>query len=405
MPLVPSVANFAGVLGRQPRSRWNPSNLLLDVIGCGLGAEEGAKLISALSTALAVGPGDDVFARFAEEALRKAWIGVKQDGDGLVFPRDVSISDTSRRAFHPSTLAMRTPAERFCRDVSAVIELKPRLTRRQWAVLVESLLRLGLGMHALWMCRLNDVVFSLAGEVLEGKDAPSQAEIEQRAWPTSGAALLELGAAAWPPIVHHVERYAYARTGINMLLHMLDDAGASWPAEKPLGFAPGRDAAVALKEFFDHLAINRDKLKAPFRASLGALFDDSKELRMLARGKAGYTNNLREFIRHALGQIEARVADERSYDLTYLLSSSKKKELNVQPGPDLLIMLVHVCCANNPQMPVSLDDFRAHLGAYGLRVPAGELVDGATGRALTRLGLVVDSPDAAGGSLLVAPFD
>lgn len=70
----------------------------------------------------------------------------------------------------------------------------------------------------------------------------------------------------------------------------------------------------------------------------------------------------------------------------------------------MLVMLVHACCAANPSIPVSLDDFRQRLGEYGLHVPAGELVDGKTGRDLARLGLVIDSPDAAGGLLLVPPF-
>ena len=70
----------------------------------------------------------------------------------------------------------------------------------------------------------------------------------------------------------------------------------------------------------------------------------------------------------------------------------------------MLVMLVHVCCAENPAIPVSLDDFRHCLGEYGLHAPAGELIDGKTGRDLARLGLVVDSPDAAGGRLLVQPF-
>jgi hypothetical protein len=55
-------------------------------------------------------------------------------------------------------------------------------------------------------------------------------------------------------------------------------------------------------------------------------------------------------------------------------------------------------------MPVSLADFRSHLAEYGLHVPAGELIGGKTGHDLAMLGLVVDSPDAAGGRLLVPPF-
>jgi hypothetical protein len=70
----------------------------------------------------------------------------------------------------------------------------------------------------------------------------------------------------------------------------------------------------------------------------------------------------------------------------------------------MLVTLVHACSAANPVIPVSLDDLSGHFADYGLRVPAGELVHGKTGRDLTMLGLVIDSPDAAGGRLLVRPF-
>jgi hypothetical protein len=134
-------------------------------------------------------------------------------------------------------------------------------------------------------------------------------------------------------------------------------------------------------------------------------FDKNEELRALALCDSGYTKNLFEFARHSLGQVWAKQADQRSYDLAYLIAfSGERKPQLVQPGPAMLVVLVHACCAANPSIPVSLDDFRRHLSEYGLHVPAGELVDGKTGRDLAMLGLVVDSPDAAGGRLLVRPF-
>ena len=71
MPIVPSVARIAGVLGKRPRSRWNPSNLLLDAIGTGTDLADGESLIRRLGEALAVTEQDDVFARFVEQALRQ----------------------------------------------------------------------------------------------------------------------------------------------------------------------------------------------------------------------------------------------------------------------------------------------------------------------------------------------
>jgi hypothetical protein len=74
MPLVPSVARIAGVLGKRPRSRWNPSNLLQEVIGCGVDQSEGEALIRDLGEALSITEHDDLFARFTEDALQLAHV-------------------------------------------------------------------------------------------------------------------------------------------------------------------------------------------------------------------------------------------------------------------------------------------------------------------------------------------
>lgn len=70
----------------------------------------------------------------------------------------------------------------------------------------------------------------------------------------------------------------------------------------------------------------------------------------------------------------------------------------------MLLAVVHACCRENPAVPASLDDFRRYLAEYGLHVRAGELIDGKTGQDMEILGLVIDSPDAGGGRLLVPPF-
>jgi hypothetical protein len=51
-----------------------------------------------------------------------------------------------------------------------------------------------------------------------------------------------------------------------------------------------------------------------------------------------------------------------------------------------------------------MDHLRSHLAQYGIGATADEFRTGLTARNLERLGLVVDSPDAAGGRLLVDPF-
>ncbi|WP_441253484.1 hypothetical protein [Bradyrhizobium sp. 613_E4_N2_2] len=356
-----------------------------------------------------------MFARFAEGALRLSLQDLQPTPKPDYPFLTMQLGEDDCRAFRATTVVGQLcPSEMFCTDLRALIDLKSKLSRRQWTVLLEAILRLGLGMHALWICRANDNVWELVVDVASGKAPPTAAEVEAQIWGQQHDSwmLLEIGANAEPVMERHIERYAFARTGLNLLLCRLDDAGVSWPLAEPIGFSPihGRSGPAAVSAFLSHVSANRQAIDPVdagvwLRTEVGRLFDDSEELRALAKCDAGYTKNLFEFARHSLGQIQAKDPAERCYDLAYLLAySGDRKPLPVQPGQDMLVMLVHACCSANPLMPVSLDDFRRHLGQYGLHVPAGELTDGKTGRDLEMLGLVVDSPDAAGGRLLVPPF-
>jgi len=173
---------------------------------------------------------------------------------------------------------------------------------------------------------------------------------------------------------------------------------------------PACSASAQVKSFLEHVSRNRARIEganagAWLQAQVSTMFDDRAELRSLARCESGFTKNLYEFARHSLGQIESGEADLRSYDQSYLVASpGPRRSLVVQPGPEMLITLVHACCQSHADVPVGLEDLRQHLADYGLRAPAGELVNGRTGSDLGKLGLIVDSPDAAGGRLLVPPF-
>lgn len=414
MPLVPSIARIAGVLGKRPRNRWNPSNLLLETIGAGLGKTAGESLVRSLGASLKVADTDDVFARFVEQSLQQGLQGIDPQPAGQAPFLSLALTEKQLRAFRSRITSRLCPAERFCRDLPAVLSVKPKLTRRQWTVLLEAVFRLGLGMHVLWSCNANVSLWEIALDVASGAVPPTSAEIEGALWemPDESRPLLELGTNAEPLMRRLIERYAYARTGLNLLLCRLDDAGAAWTDATPIGFSSqtGRDAPSALAAFLGHVHANRQAIEVTnagqwLRTEVSQLFDKDEDLRALATCDSGYTKNLFEFARHSLGQVEAKDPDQRCYDLAYLLAfSGKRKPQLVHPGPAMLVMLVHACCSANPSIPVSLDDFRHHLAEYGLHVPAGELVDGKTGRDLAMLGLIVDSPDAAGGRLLVRPF-
>lgn len=415
MPIVPATARIAGVLGKRPRSRWNPSSLLLEAIGAGGGEADGNSLLMSLGQALEVTDKDDLFARFVEEALEAGMESIAPRPQDDPAYTEVRLTEAQLSAFRQMPNAQKkSPAERFFHDLPAVLNAKCKLTRRQWTVLLEAILRLGLGMHVLWTCRANVLVWELALSAASGTQPPGTNELRRRIWESHDEAhpLLELGSDALPLIKNLIERYAYARTGLNLLLCRLEENGKPILSDQIIGYqlAQGTNAPTGLYEFLSHIHEHRtiiDKIDANkwLRVQVARLFDERSDMRALAQRKSGYTRNLFEFARHSLGQVRTKDPDQRCYDLSYMFAyTDDRKPLLVHPGPAMLLCIVHACCSESSDIPVSLDDLRRHLGEYGLRVPAGELIHGRTGQDLAMLGLVVDSPDAAGGRLLVRPL-
>jgi hypothetical protein len=407
MPLVPSIASHACVRGSIGKRRWFPGNLLLNVIGAGAEPTRAQQIVNDLANALRVGDDDDVFARFADQKLSALVAGAA--------PPDLTLEADRQRAHRGKAVPLGevSPAERFCRDLEAVLGLKPKLTRRQWTVFVEALLRIGMGMHVLWVCHVNAKCWEMVLSAAGGQTVPPEADIEAALWQSHRDvnSFLEVGRDALPLIRQTLEKHVHGRFGLNLVLHKLEEAGQAWPSGQNIGFDPGagKTTPKAVKDFLEHVSAHRASIDADpagwLRATCRELCDSNLKL---VKTDVGFTNNLLEFIRHSLGQIQTENPEQKSYDQSYLLSNRRKARGRypwpVQPGPAMLILLVHACYASQGDIPASLDDLRMHLADYGLHAPAGELSGGQVGSDLEKLGLVVDSPDAAGGRLLVAPF-
>jgi hypothetical protein len=406
MPLVPEIARYACVLGR-PRGRWDPANLLLSAIASGSEPGGADVLVSRFTEALRVDARkDDFFATFVESSL--AAIAPE--------PMPMVLSGARYRsgaAWRYRGMAPRVPAERFVEDLDRLIDLKPYLTRRQWTVLVEALLRLGLATHVLWLCRLNACTWALAQRAVEAGLQPTSEEVEQRCWSghDEDDPLLELGRDGNAAIKNRIQGYVQARIGLNLLLHALEDAGCGWFA--PVGASETETPAEAIAALLAHVAANREAMApvleaatstASLRMGANALADANPRLLNQVNG---FSKNVLEFVRYTLVQLQPQEDELKSYDQAYLLYRKTRATNSprlAQPGPAALILLVHACCRSLAGVPASLADFKAHLAEYGVRAPAGELQDGQAARDLERLGLVIDSPDAGGGRLLVDPF-
>ena len=65
--------------------------------------------------------------------------------------------------------------------------------------------------------------------------------------------------------------------------------------------------------------------------------------------------------------------------------------------------LVH-CCTILSKSPRTVVDFCEHLCNYGIYIHANDVPVSELGENLRNLGLVVDSPDAEGGMVVISPF-
>jgi hypothetical protein len=399
MPYVPEIARYAGVLG-QPRNRWDPGNLLLTAIGSGCPPTELDERLQSLAIALDVDASDDIFARFVENSLRQLPGATRQATN--LRPRNPAWRATSAGAL--------TPAERFTRDLASVISLKSVVTRRQWTAVIEALLRIGLATHVLWLCRLNGTVWKLAQRVVNGDDVPTVQAVEDSCWLSHhDEPLLALGLNGNPLIRQAIQAFVEARIGLSLLLHALDDAGAPW--QEQIGASPSPSAGI--HRLLEHAGTHSQAVRAVVDQQFtgmtlsGAAAAVADANQALARGDDGFANNINEFVRYSLSQLQPRDPELQSYDQSYILhkrNNASNSPWVVQPGPTTLIVLVATCCRSAGSAPSNIGDLKLHLSDYGVHASAGELQDGIIARDLELLGLVIDSPDAAGGRLLVDPF-
>ena len=96
----------------------------------------------------------------------------------------------------------------------------------------------------------------------------------------------------------------------------------------------------------------------------------------------------------------------RGYDQGFVLRKrgpAKSSPWICAPGPGAVLMLVH-CSLAKLAGPRSVHRLAEHMAAYGIVVDHRKIDSNELGSQLRMLGLVLDSPDAESGMLLVPPF-
>jgi hypothetical protein len=290
--------------------------------------------------------------------------------------------------------ALAYPARQFVKDLETVAVAKDSMTRRQWISLLEAVVRLGVVTHALWLCDVNARIWKAARAVLEGGDAPSEAKVREQLV-TLRNPYLTYANPAVPGIRDQAARYLLARLGVNLLLWRLEEQGA----------APSALASCAeVSRFLSRVSEHRAALVEADILDEYAMVAD-QEARVVACRK-GIGSNIVEFCRHVLGQRQAANETLRGYDQGYVLRKNGRHASApwvVSLGPVSVLALVHACLRESIG-PRSVQRLCTHLAAYGLEVDRDDIASGDLGRQLRMLGLVLDSPDAETGMLLVPPF-
>ena len=156
--------------------------------------------------------------------------------------------------------------------------------------------------------------------------------------------------------------------------------------------------------FCAHLRKHREVLA---RAGVAQTISDTLENEARALlCKKGIGSNLMEFARHCLGQRKTASPLLRGYDQGYVLrkrGSSASSPWVVSLGPVSVLALTH-CALAGMGGPRSIHRLVQHLAAYGVAVDRNDISGSDLGHQLRMLGLVLDSPDAESGMLLLPPF-
>jgi hypothetical protein len=337
---------------------------------------------------LSVGGDDDVWARWLEEEL-----GLRRRIQ-IVWQK-APLRDSEAAWLGEDKHSLRFPAQQLVRDLQAILDAKSCMTRRQWISLLEAVVRVGSVTHVLWLCDVNDRVWRAARGILDGREPPTlnvvRAEIV-----THRERFLAYGTPAVPVIRDYASRYLLARLGINLALWHLEEKG------RKIGRLSSCEDLTSL---FREIATRREALNAvQLRATMETIKEE--QARTVAC-KKGIGSNLVEFGRHVLGQRQTANESLRGYDQGYFLR--KRAEYVSAPwivslGPVAVLALVH-CCLRDSAGPRSVQRLSEHLSWYGLEVDRDDIAKSELGRKLRMLGLVLDSPDAESGMLLVPPFD
>ncbi|MDO3506880.1 hypothetical protein [Ralstonia pseudosolanacearum] len=388
-PLVPGLAVISGS-ARLSRNSWHAGGLIRRMIWLGSkDASSASALWADLFSAMDVGENDDVFARWLREETN-AWTAPSPSWQ-MVPPAQGDSVTLAGSDFD----GLQFPARQFTKDLAAIVAAKNSMTRRQWISLLEAILRLAAVSHVTWLCDVQARIWRNVQASLSEEGAGNSQGAVVPVFPPSPL-YMAYGSKALSGFKDKASSYLQSRLGINTVLWALDDVGQP--------YVGSLSSSEDVTNLCRHIRQNQAVLASTGITKTIADVLESEGRALLC--KKGIGANLTEFARHCLGQRQSASPLLRGYDQGYVLrknGTSAASPWVVSLGPVSVLALVH-CALFGMGGPRSIQRLVQHLAAYGVTVDRNDIASSDLGHQLRMLGLVLDSPDAESGMLLLPPF-
>ncbi|MGB4770012.1 MAG: hypothetical protein WBP58_01045 [Chitinophagaceae bacterium] len=387
-PLVPAFS-YVSNSSRFTEKSWVPGEYLKGMLASTCQSFESyrnswGKIFELLS----VSEADDIWARTITRLLS----GLEEAGHEFKWAlREVDekvyvrfSNKLTSRAFESS------PACVLTQSLDKLSALKGVTTRRQWISVFESLLRISMGMHVVWTCKLNSKLWSI---IWSSDKEVSSESLTRELFEDFESLILDMPSD--PQLRDICAEYSVARVSINYVLHyFLLHHNISPPSFNCMASLSKWICAIRgqLKESFTKDIVS-DELLAIYQRNT-----------KLYQGTSGFSNNIFEYLKHSLGQKTTEEMEKRSFDQGYWCQkqgSARNAKWLMSFGPVTVITLVSLAL---PSGYGTASDIVSFLAKLGFKLNADKLLETSFGQSLVDLGLTGDNPDGERGVVVLNPF-
>ena len=192
-------------------------------------------------------------------------------------------------------------------------------------------------------------------------------------------------------IKNEASKHFHSRLGISLSLYTIEE---SMPSVKTSGVLSCGSSIFKFLEEVNSGHANID-------------FKEYKTNKAKLRSTKNPGNNVYEFLYYVLRRFEATDKALNYYDQGFYIQKrgqNRNSPQYVSMGP--VSVLSHVfACAKENLGTINLSQLLAHIGSYGLKVELGDGSSADLEKTLRKMGLLIDSPDAEGGQVVLCPFE